>query len=174
MNWGWGTIRFLSPSNRKVLAFLREYEGEHLLVVVNLSRFVQYVELDLSEYQGMVAVELFGQNEFPAIGELPYLLTLGPHAFYWFSLESRQPTAASVEAAPVCSLPQAQRRAIVGLRMVGFQPRAAGGTHVEAARAVRGDAPDPPRPRPRKCPPPRGVTSADSPAPTAPLVGALA
>jgi maltose alpha-D-glucosyltransferase/alpha-amylase len=97
-SFGWGAIRFLSPSNRKVLAFLREHEGERLLVVVNLSRFVQYVELDLHEYQGMVAVELFGQNEFPAIGELPYLLTLGPHAFYWFSLESRKPTAEIAQA----------------------------------------------------------------------------
>ena len=65
-----------------------------ILVVANLSRFAQYVELDLSEFRGAVPVELFGDIAFPAIGELPYFLTLGPHGFYWFSLEhetSRQP-----------------------------------------------------------------------------------
>jgi len=81
---------------------------------------------------------------------------------------------ASADAAPVCSLPQVQRRAIVGLRVIGFQPRAASSTRLEAVRAVRGDAPDPPQPRPRKCPPRRGVTSVDSPAPSALLVGPLA
>ncbi|HUE76592.1 MAG TPA: maltose alpha-D-glucosyltransferase [Longimicrobiales bacterium] len=81
-----GTIRFLHPENRKVLVFIREHEGEHIMVVANLSRFVQAVELDLSALEGRVPVELFGHNEFPRIGELPYFLTLGPHAFYWFQL----------------------------------------------------------------------------------------
>ncbi len=90
--FGRGSIEFLSPSNPKVLAFIRHDEDEHILVVSNLSRFVQYVELDLSAYRGMVAVEAFGHNPFPPIGDLPYLLTLGPHSFYWFSLEP--PTAA--------------------------------------------------------------------------------
>jgi maltose alpha-D-glucosyltransferase / alpha-amylase len=85
--FGRGSIEFLAPSNPRVLAFIREYGDERILVVANLSRFVQYVELDLSKYKSMVAVELFGRNAFPAIGELPYLLTLGGHAFYWFSLE---------------------------------------------------------------------------------------
>src|SRR5262249_13211437 len=95
--FGRGTITFLYPSNRKVLAFIRKYQDEQLLVVVNLSRFVQYVELDLSAFRGMSAIELFGRTPFPPIGELPYLLTLGPHSFYWFSLEHA--LAAEVAAA---------------------------------------------------------------------------
>ncbi len=85
--FGRGTIEFLYPENRKVLVFVRRYEDEIILVVANLSRFVQYVELDLSAYKGMVPVELFGHTRFPAIGELPYFVTLGPHSFYWFKLE---------------------------------------------------------------------------------------
>ena len=81
-----GTIEFLQPENRKVLVFVREHEDEHILVVANLSRFTQAVELDLSAYEGRVPVELFGHTEFPRIGELPYFLTLGPHTFYWFQL----------------------------------------------------------------------------------------
>ncbi len=82
-----GTLEHLRPSNRKVLAFLRRYEEELLLVVVNLSRFAQCVELDLSAVCGAVPVEVFGGTRFPPVGELPYFLTLGPHGFYWFSLE---------------------------------------------------------------------------------------
>ena len=85
--FGRGSLEMLFPDNRKVLAFLRRYEEERILVVVNLSRFAQYVELDLSGHRGTVPVELFGNTEFPPIGELPYLITLAPHAFYWFSLE---------------------------------------------------------------------------------------
>jgi maltose alpha-D-glucosyltransferase/alpha-amylase len=88
--FGRGSIEFLHPSNRKVLAFLRVYHDEHILIVANLSRFVQYVELDLSRYRDQVAVELFGGTEFPPIGDLPYLLTLGPHAFYWFQLQPQR------------------------------------------------------------------------------------
>ena len=67
---------------------MRRYEDEQILVVVNLSRFAQFAELDLSEFQGAVPVELFGSSEFPPIGDPPYFLTLGPHGFYWFSLEA--------------------------------------------------------------------------------------
>jgi len=58
--------------------------------VSNLSRFVQCVELNLASYKGTVPVELFGQTEFPPIGDLPYFITLGPHGFYWFKLEKLQ------------------------------------------------------------------------------------
>ncbi len=85
--FGRGTLTFLYPDNRKILAFEREFEDERILVIANLSRFVQAAELDLSHCRGMVPVEIFGQTEFPSIGELPYFVTLGPHAFYWFSLE---------------------------------------------------------------------------------------
>ncbi len=93
--FGRGTLEFLQPDNRKVLAFLREHEGERLLVVANLSRFVEFVELDLSKFCGDVPVELFGGNAFPRIGDLPYLLTLGPHSFYWFALRSPEQDVAS-------------------------------------------------------------------------------
>jgi len=82
-----GSIEFLQPENRKVLVFLRRSESERILCVVNLSRFVQAVELDLSAFKGIIPVEVFGRTPFPPIGELPYFLTLGPHTFYWFVLE---------------------------------------------------------------------------------------
>jgi maltose alpha-D-glucosyltransferase/alpha-amylase len=84
--FGRGSIEFLRPSNPRILAFVRRYEDETILVVANLSRFVQYVQLDLSEFKGMVPYELFGRTPFPPIGDLYYLLTLGPHGFYWFVL----------------------------------------------------------------------------------------
>jgi maltose alpha-D-glucosyltransferase/alpha-amylase len=90
--FGRGTIEFLHPENRKVLCFVRKFEEETILVVANLSRFVQAVELDLSDYRGMSPIEMFGRNEFPPIGELPYFVTLGPHSFYWFSLEPQRIT----------------------------------------------------------------------------------
>ncbi|HEX9982880.1 MAG TPA: maltose alpha-D-glucosyltransferase [Thermoanaerobaculia bacterium] len=85
--FGRGTMEFLHPENRKVLAFIRRYEDEIILVVANLSRLVQTFELDLSAFRGMVPVELSGGVKFPAIGEQPYFLNLGPFAFYWFVLE---------------------------------------------------------------------------------------
>ncbi|MDP8958642.1 MAG: maltose alpha-D-glucosyltransferase [Actinomycetota bacterium] len=91
--FGRGTLEFLYPDNPKVLAFLREHGQRSVLVVANLSRFVQCVELDLGQFRGTVPVELFGRTEFPPIGELPYFLTLGPHAFYWLWLE-REPELA--------------------------------------------------------------------------------
>lgn len=87
--FGYGTLELLHPENRKVFAFLRRFQDECILVVANLSRFVQYVELDLSAFPGMTPVEMFGRVVFPRIGEMPYLLTLGPHSFYWFTLEPR-------------------------------------------------------------------------------------
>jgi maltose alpha-D-glucosyltransferase/alpha-amylase len=82
-----GSLEILRPDNRKVLAFLRRHEDELILVVVNLSRNVQCAELDLSEFRGATPVELFGNMEFPVVGDLPYFITLGPHGFYWFALE---------------------------------------------------------------------------------------
>ncbi|HUP89294.1 MAG TPA: maltose alpha-D-glucosyltransferase [Longimicrobiales bacterium] len=84
--FGRGSIEFLMPENRKVLVFLRQYNEETILVVVNLSRLVQYVSLDLTRFSGSVPVELFGRTEFPQIGEDPFVLTLGGHSFYWFEL----------------------------------------------------------------------------------------
>jgi maltose alpha-D-glucosyltransferase/alpha-amylase len=85
-----GSVEFLHPENRKVLAFVRRYENEQILVLANLSRFVQSVELDLSAYRELVPVEIFGRTEFPPVRDAPYFLTLGPHEFYWFSLEPQR------------------------------------------------------------------------------------
>jgi len=85
--FGRGDIRFLDPANQKVLPYVRHYKGQTLLCVNNLSRFTQPCELDLSAYKGAVPVELVGGVRFPAIGDLPYFISLGPHGFYWFRLE---------------------------------------------------------------------------------------
>jgi len=102
--FGQGTIDFLHPQNRKILAFLRRYGDECVLVVANLSRFVQYVELDLAEFKGMMPVEMFGQIEFPPISHKPYMLTVGPHSFYWFTIEPHRGGEIST-AAPQLEVP---------------------------------------------------------------------
>src|SRR5690606_25148487 len=86
--FGRGSLRFLYPGNRSILAYLREHEGTVLLCVANLSNASQPVELDLSDMSGRVPVELLGGTPFPTIGELPYLLTLPPYGFYWFELSA--------------------------------------------------------------------------------------
>ncbi|MBO0703790.1 MAG: maltose alpha-D-glucosyltransferase [Candidatus Dormibacteraeota bacterium] len=102
--FGRGSFQLLAPENRRVLAFVREYEGERILVVANLSRYVQYAELDMQEYAGMTPVELFGRTEFPRIGELPYLITLGPHNCFWFTLEGLPPYEQVQDPMPALSL----------------------------------------------------------------------
>ncbi|MGH8680693.1 MAG: maltose alpha-D-glucosyltransferase [Burkholderiales bacterium] len=84
--FGRGKLTFLKPGNRKILAYLREYGEEAVLCVANVGRSAQPVELDLARYRGRVPVELMGRTAFPPIGELPYLLTLPAHGFYWFRL----------------------------------------------------------------------------------------
>jgi maltose alpha-D-glucosyltransferase/alpha-amylase len=84
--FGRGSLEFLFPDNHRVLAFIRRYQDEVILVIANLSRFVQFARLDLSAFKGTSPVELFGRAQFPAIGDAPYFLTLGPHSFYWFLL----------------------------------------------------------------------------------------
>jgi maltose alpha-D-glucosyltransferase/alpha-amylase len=92
--FGRGTLRFLYPTNRKVLAFLREHEDQSILCVSNMARTAQAVELDLAALGGRTPVDLIGGSIFPPVGQLPYLLTLPPYAFYWFILatESELPT----------------------------------------------------------------------------------
>ncbi len=100
---GSGDFQILHPDNRKVLAFTRTFEDEQILVVANLSRFVQTVELELTALKGSVPVEVFGRTEFPPIDELPYFLSIGPYAFYWFVLK---PQATPLPAAtPQTDLP---------------------------------------------------------------------
>ena len=99
--FGRGTMELLHPENRKVLAFIRRYQEECILVVANLSRFVQPVELDLGAFARRVPVELFGRTEFRPIDSSPYFLTLGPHGLYWFSLEQRAPARMPLPSAPL-------------------------------------------------------------------------
>ena len=84
--FGRGTQEFLHPANKKVLVFLRRYENEVVLCVNNLSRYAQPVELDLREFSGLVPIELWSCEPFPAIGDLPYFFTMAPHGFLWFRI----------------------------------------------------------------------------------------
>ena len=92
-----GTIEFLHPDNAKILAYVRRSGDEVVLVVANLSRFAQVVELDLAAFAGMVPEELFGHAVFPEIKQTPAIFTLGPHGFYWIALRP-QPTVRTDEA----------------------------------------------------------------------------
>ncbi len=104
--FGRGSIEFLFPDNAKVLAFVRKHEDakrgpvEVILVIVNLSRYSQVVEVDLSAYAGHTPTELFSQNKFPIINDAPYLLTLGPHGHYWLQLEQLADVANMPEKRP--------------------------------------------------------------------------
>ncbi len=107
--FGRGTLEFLRPGNRKILAYVREGGAgdgdEAVLCVANLARGAQPVELDLSRFRGRVPVEMLAQTPFPPIGQLPYLLTLPGHAFYWFLLsEQAQAPAWHEEWAPALKL----------------------------------------------------------------------
>ncbi|GEL71491.1 maltose alpha-D-glucosyltransferase [Myxococcus virescens] len=85
-----GNLRFLQTDNRKVLAFIREWEGQTVLVVCNLSRFAQPAVLDMREWEGAVPVELIGETPFPRVSEIPYQLSMGPFMFLWFRLDRSQ------------------------------------------------------------------------------------
>ncbi len=86
--FGRGTLEFLKPSNRSILAYVRKYEGEILLIVHNLAGTAQPVELDLRRFIGADVIELLGETRFPRIAEHPYQLSLTPYGFFWFRLES--------------------------------------------------------------------------------------
>ncbi len=86
-----GSLEVPPSANPKVLAFVRSCREQSILVVANLSRHAQYVEIDLSAHAGLTPVEMFGKSRFPTIGAAPYLLTLSPHAFFWFALEANAP-----------------------------------------------------------------------------------
>jgi maltose alpha-D-glucosyltransferase/alpha-amylase len=104
--FGRGRLTFIRPGNRKILAYLREYGDDVILCVANLARTAQPVELDLRAYVGRVPVEMLGRTPFPPIGQLPYMLTLPGHHFYWFRLERDAPAPAwHVEMLPGDELP---------------------------------------------------------------------
>jgi maltose alpha-D-glucosyltransferase/alpha-amylase len=89
--FGRGSLKFLQPDNRKVLAYLRELDGQSVLCVANLSRFAQPIQLNLAEMDGMVPIEMLGYVEFPRIGKQPYPLTLAPYGFLWLELQAPPP-----------------------------------------------------------------------------------
>ncbi|HEY6755400.1 MAG TPA: maltose alpha-D-glucosyltransferase [Pseudolabrys sp.] len=84
--FGRGTLTFIRPANRAVLAYVRQLDGEAILCVANISRSAQAVELDMTPWKGRVPQEMLGRTHFPRIGDLPYLVTLPPYGFFWFSL----------------------------------------------------------------------------------------
>jgi maltose alpha-D-glucosyltransferase/alpha-amylase len=104
--FGRGTLDFVRPKNRKVLAYVRTCGEQVVLCVANLSQTAQAVELDLATYRGRVPVELMGRNSFPPIGELPYFLTLAGHGFFWLLLSCTEAAPAwHVERLPAAELP---------------------------------------------------------------------
>jgi maltose alpha-D-glucosyltransferase/alpha-amylase len=97
--FGRGTMTFIRPANRAVLAYVRQYKDEVILCVANLSRSAQATELDLSAFKDRVPIEMLGRSRFPAIGDLPYMITLAPYGFYWFQLKERDKSEPVVQRA---------------------------------------------------------------------------
>ena len=105
--FGWGDFHLLSVDNRKVLAFTRTYEDEEILVVANLSRFVQGANLDLSLFKGRSLVEIFGRTKFPPVNEDgSYFISLSPYGFYWFALKPNAVPALQPSDMPTFELTQ--------------------------------------------------------------------
>ncbi len=123
--FGRGTITFLYPTNARVLAFLRAYEGEQVLVVANLSHLAQGVDLDLAAYKGTTPVELFGRTAFPPVTDAPYRLTLAPFGFLWFRLEVPTAPHPAIEAAAVEPLALPERGTWESLESVDVRERLA-------------------------------------------------
>jgi len=121
--FGRGKFEPVWTQNRRVLVFLRRYQDQTILCVNNLSRYAQPVQLDLCEFQGLVPMELYSSQPFPAIGEAPYFLTLGPHTFFWFQL-----LPADAEFPPPPRAPKARDE--LGAQSVGRGPEMSGERHV--------------------------------------------
>ncbi len=85
--FGEGTYQVLRPSNPRIFAHVRRLDDDIVLAVHNVARSAQAVELDLSQFEGMVPEEMFGRTRFPRVGELPYLLTLAGRGFFWFQMQ---------------------------------------------------------------------------------------
>ncbi|HEY7329105.1 MAG TPA: maltose alpha-D-glucosyltransferase [Gemmataceae bacterium] len=98
--FGRGTLEMLTPDNPKTLAFLRRWEDETILVVANLSRFMQGLRVDLSAFKGSTLVDLMGRTTLPEIGEAPYFLTLGPYLFHYFLLKPKPAAPAGTPEPP--------------------------------------------------------------------------
>jgi maltose alpha-D-glucosyltransferase/alpha-amylase len=103
MAFGRGSIEFLRPRNQTVLAYIRRWQDDTILIVANLSGRSQPVELDLAAHEGLVPVEMLGDTRFPPIRREPYFLSLGPHGYYWLKLQGRQrrPTRYGIEESAI-------------------------------------------------------------------------
>ena len=118
--FGRGSFELLNPSNNHVLAFVRRYGNERILVVANLSRYAQMAHLDLAEFRGVAPVELLGHTSFPPIGEQPYPLTVGAHALHWFALERpprarrRRPAASQRAPLPAIAIRRTWEEVVLG------------------------------------------------------------
>src|SRR5260370_510149 len=97
--FGRGTMTFIRPEIRSVLAYVRQTQDEVILCVANLSRSAQATELDLAAFQGRIPLEMLGRTRFPTIGELPYMITLSPYGFYWIQLQKRDKSERAVPRA---------------------------------------------------------------------------
>jgi maltose alpha-D-glucosyltransferase / alpha-amylase len=99
--FGQGSIRFVNTSNPKILAFVREFEDETILVVVNLSRYSQHVELDLKEHAGSVPMEVFSRNDFPPVSAEPWSFSMQFKNYFWFELRKPGKETADPERTPL-------------------------------------------------------------------------
>jgi maltose alpha-D-glucosyltransferase/alpha-amylase len=106
--FGRGTLTFIRPANRSVLAYVRQLGDEAILCVANISRSAQAVELDMTPWKGRIPREMLGRTRFPRIGELPYLVTLPPYGFFWFSLDQQ------AESEPEKALPREITTLVIG------------------------------------------------------------
>ncbi len=138
--FGRGAMELLQPDNRKILAFIRTCQDEEVLVVANLSRFAQFVRLDLGTRRGLEPIELFGRGRFPVIESAPYLLTLGPHAFYWFALTRPEALVAGGSEGGTAEAPAVQAPGGVDAVLSAGDHRIdrALGLHLQAQRWYRG------------------------------------
>ncbi len=103
--FGRGSLTLLYPANRRILAYLREHEGETVLVVANLAGSAQAVQLDLAQFAGRTPFEMLGSTAFPRIATTPYLVTLAPYGFFWFSLVRDPRGAAPIRSSALPELP---------------------------------------------------------------------
>jgi maltose alpha-D-glucosyltransferase / alpha-amylase len=135
--FGRGSLQMLAPENRKVLAFLRRYGSETLLVVANLSRYAQWVELELGEFAGTTPVELVGNGAFPPIEARPYRLTLGGHDALWLSLSSSLERQRRTSLAPPQLSPTIYAGPLLGLLSPGSALEPMLAVHIPAQRWFR-------------------------------------
>jgi len=110
--FGRGLLEFLQPQNRKVLAFTRSFKDETILVIANLSHLPQQTAVDLSKFAGSRIIDVFGRVEFLPVSSQPYIFTLSPYSYFWFSLEAQNIETAG-EPLPAAEVPQVLPAAII-------------------------------------------------------------